>query len=385
MLAVKAVKQSYKPIQELVDVLEAFRCMVNCCIHVGLERNITSRFKLSNEVYKELHNGFHTWYILSAVEKATAILRNYRKFKRKNPSVKVPYVHKPFLSIGNQAYKIIDGKLRLPSKPRQFIFITLNKHTLMVLSDPSLKLGSVTLTASTVSISFSKETAEIEPTGLMGLDRNLNNVTTCNTKGEIGRYNLSEATRIKSAYREVKRHFKRNDARIKRQIFRKYGEKERNKVNQILHRVSKEIVERAKEDKLGIVMENLKGIRKLYCKGNGQGSWFRGRLNSWRFYELQRQIEYKARWNGIPVTYVHARGTSKKCSICGLSLIPEEKRILRCPLHGLVDRDVNATRNILLRGVRFAPIGSPSEGMMVAQRCQLDGEKPNLTVLPTLD
>jgi len=385
MLAVKAVKQSYKPIQELEDVLETFRCMVNYCIHVGLERNITSRFKLQKEVYEELHNGFHTWYILSAVEKATAILRNYRKSKRKNPSVKVPYVHKPFLSIGNQAYRIVDGKLRLPSKPRQFIFIPLNKHTLEVLSDPGLKLGSITLTASTVSISFSKEIAEIEPTGLMGLDRNLNNVTTCNTKGEIARYDLSEATRIKSAYREVKSHFKRNDARIKRQIFRKYGEKEWNKVNQILHYTSKEIMERAKEDRLGIVMENLKGIRKLYCKGNEQGRRFRSRLNSWSFYELQRQIEYKANWEGIPVIYVHAGSTSKKCSICGLSLIPEENRVLKCPLHGLVDRDVNATRNILSRGMRFVPIGSLGEGMVAVQRCQLDGEKPNLTVSPTLD
>jgi len=183
----------------------------------------------------------------------------------------------------------------------------------------------------------------------------------------------------------VKSHFKRNDARIKRQIFRKYGEKEWNKVNQILHYTSKEIMERAKEDRLGIVMENLKGIRKLYCKGNEQGRRFRSRLNSWSFYELQRQIEYKANWEGIPVIYVHAGSTSKKCSICGLSLIPEENRVLKCPLHGLVDRDVNATRNILSRGMRFVPIGSLGEGMVAVQRCQLDGEKPNLTVSPTLD
>ena len=31
----------------------------------------------------------------------------------------------------------------------------------------------------------------------------------------------------------------------------------------------------------GTVMEKLKGIRKLYRRGNGQGPSFRGRMNSW--------------------------------------------------------------------------------------------------------
>src|SRR5438552_17787096 len=85
---------------------------------------------------------------------------------------------------------------------------------------------------------------------------------------------------------------------------------------QALHRVSKAIVERAKEKRFGIVMEKLKGIRKLYRRGNGQSSSFRGRMNSWTFSELQRQLDYKARWEGIPVSYVSPRGMSSKCPNC---------------------------------------------------------------------
>ena len=33
-------------------------------------------------------------------------------------------------------------------------------------------------------------------------------------------------------------------------------------------------------------MEDLKGIRRMYQKGNGQGTHYRSRLNSWSFYEL---------------------------------------------------------------------------------------------------
>ena len=65
----------------------------------------------------------------------------------------------------------------------------------------------------------------------------------------------------------VEKHsnFKRNDVRIRKKIFSKYGKKEKNRVHQILHNASKKIVSKNQ----GIIMENIKGIRKLYRKGNG--------------------------------------------------------------------------------------------------------------------
>src|SRR5208282_3901982 len=121
----------------------------------------------------------------------------------------------------------------------------------------------------------------------------------------------------------------------------------------------------AKLRKQAIVMEDLKGIRKLYQRGNGQGSFYRGRMNGWSFYELQRQIQYKADWNGIPVIYVKPYGTSAKCSMCGHLVLPEENRKLHCSKCGLtIDRDVNAARNILARGLRFKPVGSAGEAMV---------------------
>jgi putative transposase len=269
-------------------------------------------------------------------------------------------------------FKLKDNKLRLPIKSHVYEYIPLNRHTLEVLSKPSLTARSVTLTDSTVSINFSKETVEIEPTGLIGIDRNLNNVTVCDNKGNVEQIDLSRATEIKETYRNIKSHFVRNDVRIRRRIFGKYGAKQRNIVSQILHKTSKRIVQEALESKYAIVMENLKGIRKLYRKGNGQGRNYRSRLNSWSFYELQRQIEYKALWEGLPVIYVPARGTSIKCSLCGSALqpIPEENRNLKCSTHGIVDRDVNASRNIVKLGMRFVPIALPSEAMVV--ECQTE-------------
>jgi len=88
-------------------------------------------------------------------------------------------------------------------------------------------------------------------------------------------------------------------------------------------------------------------------------------MNSWSFYELQRQIQYKARWLGLPVKHVNANGTSSRCAICGEKIVPEEHRMLFCSCCNVViDRDINAAKNILAKGTRVVPVGTASEAMV---------------------
>jgi putative transposase len=190
-------------------------------------------------------------------------------------------------------------------------------------------------------------------------------VTFASTDQTVRTFDLSKATRIASDYRYVKSRFKRNDARIKARVYSKYGEKQRNRVQPLLHKVSKDIVAEAKTKRYGIVMETLTGIRRLYRKGNGQTRKYRARMNSWSYGELQRQIDYKARWEGERVIYVPARNTSKRCSICGYMTLESTQRRLWCPHCGaILDRDENAARNLAARGLRFSPAGPPGEAMV---------------------
>jgi len=62
-------------------------------------------------------------------------------------------------------------------------------------------------------------------------------------------------------------------------VYSKYGRIQRNKVGWMLHNTSASIVKHAKEKQLGVVMEKLTGMRKLYRKGNGQGRDYRARMN----------------------------------------------------------------------------------------------------------
>lgn len=358
----KSIKQRYSPTSELLYMMESSRQISNECIRIGLRENKTSLKSLCNVAYHSTKRyPLNTAYRLCAISKAAGILTNYRKLVKKGKSVRKPYCWTPVLITCYQI-KVKDGFLYLPSK----ISIPLNKHTLKVLSDPNLEIHSVTLNTNHLSIAYSKKIDyKIECTGTLGIDRNVDNVTAVDNLGKSIRYDLSQVTKIKSQIRDTKSHLKRNDVRIRKQIFQKYGKIQTDRVLWILHNTSKKIIEYAKENKLDIVMENIKNIRKLYRKGNGQGKKYRGRMNSWSYYELQRQIQYKAEWEGLKVIYVNPWGTSSKCVICGDKLqFTEEHRMLRCPTcDKVVDRDVNAAMNIANAGLRFSLKGSSDEVM----------------------
>src|SRR5439155_8387975 len=308
----------------------------NDCIRLGLRESLTSMKSLCMKAYHQLSvYDVPTCYRLTAISRATGLLRNYRKeLKKRGRSARVPYVTR--LSLTDcYGFRVIHRLVRLPARRGEYVFIVLNDHTLRSISGHTPR--SLTLTAKGLSICLSKEIVEIELAGAIGIDRNLDNVTTADSNGSILRQDLRRATEVKARCRETKSHLRRNDARIRRAVFGKYGTIQRYRVSWLLHNVSASIVGRAKEKRFGIVMENIRGIRRLYRRGNGQGKEYRARLNSWSFYELQRQIEYKARWEGIPVSYVAARGTSVNCSICGsrTTTYPNERRTLHCPKCGI--------------------------------------------------
>lgn len=157
------------------------------------------------------------------------------------------------------------------------------------------------------------------------------------------------------------------------------------RVDNILHRISKEVVLYAKAKQYAIALEKLTHIRSSMRKGNGKGRNIRGRLNSWNFRKLQQFIEYKARWEGTPVVYVDARNTSKTCSRCGClskRLCPSD-RFLKCEqCHTITDRHVNASINILKRacGDKFYPEGLSDEAVNQSK----DGELMGGQVAPYL-
>jgi putative transposase len=186
--------------------------------------------------------------------------------------------------------------------------------------------------------------------------------------------------------------FRRDDTRIRTGLASKYGERRTTRTDHLLHKTTKTIVAQAVHQKQAMVLEDIRGIRSLYRKGNGQGRKYRGRMNGWSFGEAQRQLEYKARWAGLPIIRLsrrETRGSSTTCPRCGERLQSDKRleRKLWCSSCRIVmDRDMVAAVNLARRGrVRFARSRPPI--LLEAQGGAVEAMKgnPTTTVIPGVD
>lgn len=348
MRAIKSIKQTIPQNTDLESMMETFRNMVNHCIRIGLRDNCTTMKKLSLFSYHELRDyDILSSYKLNAISQACGRLSQMKQSINRGKKTKSPFVKKPYI-VNCYGFKINGCVMSIPYKPRNPINIILNNHTVKILSNPALKVRSFSMTALNISLCISKEIDQIECTKIIGIDRNLRNVTVGNDES-VTFYKTNKLLSIKQNTIYARAGFKRNDHRKKRKFYKNLQQRLQNRTKQFIHKISKDIVTNAVQNKSVIAFENLKGIRKLYRKGNGQGNKYRRKLNGWQFYELQRQVEYKATWVGIPVVFVDPKRTSKLCPICGKRIQEDRqnRRKLLCINCGKsMDRDVVASMNI---------------------------------------
>ena len=257
--------------------MEDFRRMTNDSIRIGLkfERDVgltPSMKKLSLLAYSKLKQyGCFSQYRLCAMSKAAGILSSRKKSLRRGFPTKVPYLSRPIL-VSCYGFRIKAGNLVIHLGSSTFVSIPLNNHTLKVLSDSASKVVSFTLTERSLSLCISKEAQEPESgkvSGAIGIDRNLRNLAVGNDE-VVMFYDITKIVASGERTNSIMKSFTRNDARARRVLSSKYGRRRKERVQRILHLVSREVVEKAKAERQVIVFEDLGGIRRLYRKGNGQ-------------------------------------------------------------------------------------------------------------------
>lgn len=177
MNAIKAVKQDYRADIELVSMMDTFRQMVNHCIRIGLENNITTLRKFSSMFYHQLDRyQIHTYYKLNAISQACGRLTQMKRSIKKGQNPRSPFVRLPYL-VSCYGFKINGMLFSVPIGKRQYLNIVLNSHTVTKLSEEGIQPRSFIITPNSLSISLRKEIKEIKCDSVIGIDRNLRNIT----------------------------------------------------------------------------------------------------------------------------------------------------------------------------------------------------------------
>jgi putative transposase len=131
------------------------------------------------------------------------------------------------------------------------------------------------------------------------------------------------------------------------------------------HRISKELVWKAKGTNQAIAIENLKGIGKRTTVRKSQ----RARQANWAFSQLRSFIEYKAKREGVAVIAVAAAYTSQTCSACGHCEKANRKSQseFECKVcHFSLNADFNAAKNIRIRALSMMPKISETQAARAA-------------------
>jgi len=336
-------------------LLAEFRLLVNKSIRIALREDIRSRARLVRAAYQVLSRGHTVYkqYIPSAFEVALGVLKAHRRRLKRGKRSSVPYMRRLMLKAENQSYWLDreTGRLRIPILGTEGVqlHLPLSAWHRSFLSDPSWTLGSLTVVPGKIILVVRREAPKAyEPKGAIALDTNedsLDGVVASDAGMVLTSLSFGGIRRIQRTHFRRRRKLatkKAHDRRVMRRLLNREGRRERNRVRQRLHLLSKRLVEFAKKGKAAIVLEDL----TLHGSG-GRSRRMNHRLSSWPRGEVHRQIEYKAALEGVPIIKVNPAWTSKTCPVCGARRRDRVGKVFVCEMCDWeMDRQINAGLNI---------------------------------------
>lgn len=151
------------------------------------------------------------------------------------------------------------------------------------------------------------EAAPVEPKDVIGVDLGIVNIATDST-GET--FSGDQVEKTRKHYARHRAGLNRRGTKSARRRLSKVRKREANFRRNENHRISKQIVAKAKATNSAIALEDLKGIRDRVSVKKPQ----RNRHAGWSFLQLRSFVTYKAALAGVTVVTVDPRNTSRTCN-----------------------------------------------------------------------
>jgi IS605 OrfB family transposase len=158
--------------------------------------------------------------------------------------------------------------------------------------------------------------------------------------------------------RGVRRHYawlrKRLGERKLLNEVKRISSKEHLVIDDLCHKISREIVNTAKQNHSAIILGDLKGISQ-----RARGRRMNRIVGNMPFRKLSVYITYKASWEGIPVITTSEAYTSRRCPRCSSEGRRPHQGLFRCPACGYeANADYVGARNLTERVARWFAAGA---------------------------
>lgn len=198
--------------------------------------------------------------------------------------------------------------------------------------------------------------------GVLGVDLGIANLAT-DSDGE--RYSGRRVERKRRWYADVRKRLQQRGSLSAKRHLRKLAGKQRRFQKDTNHRIAKQLVQKAKDTKRAVALEDLTHIRSRRTVRKSE----RARHSNWAFGQLRQFISYKAQLSGVPVVFVDPAYTSQRCNACGHTERRNRKRQAEfcCVVCGhTAHADCNAALTISWAAVR-QPIVSEATSVVAPE------------------
>lgn len=260
-------------------------------------------------------------YVQTAIHMVQSLLKGWIKLYNKEQAYKLPKITRRTVYVKNTLFSIKDNKLKISISPGRYVEVDLSKYK--YIPKDYNNINALLLTEKGVYLIYRYKIKSREPHRFASLDINLTNITMLLDE-KVVRFDTRLLYHIHRVYESIRRKLQmlmKKKPRVAKRLWKKYSRRERNRVKDLLHKLTTVIADELEKRNLGLILEDLNGIKKKVVR-KGKNPKKRNReLSKWNCRELQKLLEYKVKERGLPVVYVNPRNSSRICPKCSGHLV----------------------------------------------------------------